>query len=214
MSKTPKKTMGAKNPRVNITLNEEQKLAHELFHKYDVNFIIGSFGSGKTLAACAMAILAYRKKLFETIWITRPFTKDPHGSIPGTLEEKLGPWVEPIIHNLNQCQSPIQTEKMMKEGTIKIKPVAYAKGITFVNSVVLIDEFEDLTYPDFKLMLSRLGKNSKMVFIGDVGQVDKSVKNPCFPKIEHLKDSDLVGWTELTSNHRNDILTHLFKLLP
>lgn len=213
MSNTPPKKEGAKNPRVNIQFNEEQKGAHELFHQYDVNFVVGRFASGKTLAACAMAILAFRKKQFDTIWITRPFTKDPHGSLPGPIDEKLAPWVEPIIHNLDQCQSPLQTEKMMKEGTVKIKPVAYAKGITFVNSVVIIDEFEDLTYTDFKLMLSRLGRGSKMIFVGDPRQQDKSVKDPCFPRIQHLKDSGLVGWTELTSNHRNPILTDIFKIL-
>lgn len=213
MANTPPKPNGAKNPRLNIGLNDEQKEAHALFHQYDVNFLVGKFGSGKTLTAVGMAIIAMRKKQFSKIWITRPIVKNKLGYLPGSLEEKSEPWVYPIIHNFNQCQSNSTTETMLQKGQIEIKPVDFMKGVTFVDSIVIVDEFEDLEYEEFKLVLSRLGKNSKIIFCGDPAQTDKSIKNPCYPKLTKLSKSGLVGWTELETNHRNTILTDIFELL-
>lgn len=153
-----------------------------------------------------MAILALRKKQCSKIWITRPILKNKLGFLPGTLEEKTSPWVAPIVHNFNQCQSASQTQKLMDRGVVAIKPIDFAKGITFVDSVVIVDEFEDLTYAEFKLILSRLGKQSKIIFCGDPEQTDSSIKDACFPKIKQLAKSGLVGWSELKTNHRNESL--------
>ena len=214
MSNTPKKTTGAKNPRVNITFDEAQKEAHRKFHEFDVNFIVGPFASGKTAVSVAMSILGYRKKEISTIWVTRPVIKNPLGYLPGGSDEKMEPWVFPIIQNFNQCQASTQTEKMLKDGDILIKPVDFLRGVTTpAGGVFIVDEFQNLSFDDFKVVLSRLGKNSKIIFCGDPTQRDKGVKDPCFPKIKHLKDSGLVGWSELTSNHRNSILGDIFKTL-
>lgn len=211
--KTKPKPQGAKNPRLKISFTDEQKEAHGLFHQHDVNFIIGKFGSGKTLCAVGMAILALRKKQCSKIWITRPILKNKLGFLPGSITEKLEPWVAPIVHNFNQCQAASQTQKLMDSGVVAIKPIDFAKGITFVDSVVIVDEFEDLTYSEFKLILSRLGKQSKIIFCGDPEQTDPSIKDPCFPKIEKLAKSGLVGWSELKTNHRNESLETIFEYL-
>lgn len=210
MGNTKPKPMGAKNPRLKISFNEEQKEAHALFHQYDVNFIIGKYGSGKTLAAVGMSILALRKKQCSNITITRPILNNKLGFLPGSLNEKMEPWVAPIVHNFNQCQAASQTQKLRDSGIVSIQPVDFSKGITFVDSVVIVDEFEDLTYSEFKLVLSRLGKGSKMIFCGDPAQTDSKIQDPCFPKIEKLRDSELVGWSELNTNHRNDSLEEIF----
>lgn len=213
MSNTPKKTEGAKNPRVNIKFDEQQREAHQKFHEYDVNFLTGKFASGKTACAVAMGILSYRKKLLESIWITRPVIRNNVGYLPGRVEDKMDPWVFPIIQNFNQCQSPVQTEKMIKDGTIVIKPVDFLRGVTTPKKgLFIVDEFQNLSYEDFKVVLSRLGKDSKIIFCGDPTQSDYQVVS-CYPKIKHLKDSGLVGWTELTSNHRNPVLTNIFDIL-
>lgn len=213
MSKTSPRPNGAKNPRLKIGFTDEQKEAHKLFHEYDVSFVNGSFGTGKTLAAVGMALIAMRKKQFDKIWITRPMLKNKLGFLPGTADEKMEPWMVPIVHNFNQCQNPSTTERMMSKKQIEIKPVDLTKGITFVNSVVVVDEYEDLEYHEFKQVLSRLGKDSKMIFCGDAEQVDTSIRTPCIPRLNNLRKSGLVGWTELEENHRNDSLVEIFKHL-
>jgi len=213
MSQTKPKPRGAKNPRLKIGFTDEQKEAHRLFHQYDVNFINGRYGTGKTLSAVGIAILGIRKKQFEKIWITRPILKNKLGFLPGDLESKTAPWVFPIIHNFNQCQVAATTQKMLDTQQVEIKPIDFVKGVTFVNSVVIVDEYEDLEYSEFKLLLSRLGKHSKIIFCGDPDQTDSSIKDPCFPHIKKLKDSGLVGWNTLEINHRNDSLADIFEYL-
>jgi len=201
-------------PNLKVDLNEEQKEFVKLFYEYDVNFLLGDFGSGKSLAAVHTAIKAFRKKQFNNIWITRPMLKNNLAALPGTLEEKMAPYTYPIIQNLEVCQGKEQTEKMQKEGLIKIMPIEVAKGVTFMKSVVIVDEFQDMDYNDFRTILTRLGEGSKMIFCGSKEQIDKSInKNSCLFKILKLKDSGLVGFKTLTANHRNSILTDIIKYL-
>jgi PhoH-like ATPase len=201
-------------PKLNVDLNEEQKEFVELFYQYDVNFLLGDFGSGKSLAAVHTAIKAFRKKQFDNIWITRPMIKNSLAALPGTLEEKMAPYTYPIIQNLEVCQGKPTTEKMLKDGLIKVMPIEVAKGITFIKSVVIVDEFQDMEYGDFRTILTRLGKDSKMIFCGSLEQVDKQInKNSCIYKILKLKDSNLVGYKTLKSNHRNSVLVDIIKYL-
>jgi len=161
-----------------------------------------------------LSILGYRKKQIHKIWITRPITKNKLGFLPGDLNSKLEPWVFPIVHNFNMCQSPKTTQKMMEDKNIEIKPVDFMKGITIpFGHVLIVDEFQDLEYDEFRLVLSRLGKGAKVIFCGDPDQVDPSIKDPCVPRIKKLSNSGLVGWTELESNHRNDSLVEIFDFL-
>lgn len=201
-------------PKLNVCLNEEQKDFVKLFYEYDITFLIGDFGSGKSLAAVHTALTAFRKKQFNEIWITRPMIKNQLGALPGEIEDKLHPYVFPIIQNLEVCQGKEQTEKMQKEGLIKIMPIDVAKGVTFMKSVVIVDEFQDMDYEDFRTILTRLGKDSKMIFCGSKEQVHKLInKNSCLHKILKLENSGLVGFKKLKSNHRNPILTNIIKYL-
>jgi len=203
MSHTPRKSKGAKNPRMAHPLSEEQKVFEDLYQKFDVNFIIGRAGTGKTFTAIHQSLMSFRKKEIYEIGISRPITKNGLGFLPGDVYDKMKEWVEPIMHNINQCQSHSTTEKMLNSNKLQIKPVDFMKGITFIGSAVIIDEFQDLNYNDFRLVLTRLGRTSKLIFCGDPGQVHHSVADPCFPKIEKIKHSGLVGWLELNENRRN-----------
>lgn len=210
IEKRPLKT----EPKLNVTLNEEQKDFVKLFYQYDVNFLLGDFGSGKSLAAVHTALSAFRKKQFNEIWITRPMIDKKVGALPGEIEDKLAPWVFPIKQNLEVCQGKEMTEKMEKEGLIKIMPIPFAKGVTFMKSVVIVDEFQDMDYEDFRTILTRLGEGSKMIFCGSKQQIDKLInKNSCLPKIMKLEQSKLVGFKTLTANHRNPILTNIINYL-
>jgi len=203
-----------KEPKLKVDLNTEQKEVIKLFYEYDVNFILGDFGSGKSLTAVYAAIASFRKKQFNKIWITRPMIKNNLAALPGTLEEKMYPYVFPILQNLNVCQGKVETEKMLKEDYIQIMPIEVAKGITFIDSVVIVDEFQDMDYQDFRTILTRLGKHSKIIFCGSKEQIDKSIgKNSCLHKIEKLYSSGIVGYTELKANHRNPILSSIINYL-
>lgn len=201
-------------PKLKVDLSEEQKIVPELFYNYDVIFLHGDFGSGKTLSAVHTALTHFNKRQCENIWITRPMLKTQLAALPGTLEEKMEPYVYPIRQNLEVCQGKEKTEKMLKEGTIKIMPIEVAKGVSFMESVVIIDEYQDLDYADFRTILTRLSKGSKMIFCGSKQQIDKRIGNDsCIYTTMKLEESGLVGYTTLKSNHRNPILTDIINFL-
>lgn len=210
---TEKRTLKTE-PKLKVDLNEEQKEFVKLFYEFDVCFLHGDFGSGKSLAAVHVALTSFRKKQFDNIWITRPMLRNNLAALPGTLEEKMSPYTFPIIQNLEVCQGKEQTDKMLREGLVKIMPIEVAKGCSFLNSVVIVDEYEDMTYADFRTILTRLGKDSKMIFCGSKQQIDKQIgKNSCIYDTMKLEDSGLVGYKTLTSNHRNPILTDIIAFL-
>ena len=201
-------------PKLKVDLNEEQKEFVELFYQYDVNFLLGDFGSGKSLAAVHTALKSFRKKQFDSIWITRPMLKNQLGALPGELEDKLGPYTFPIIQNLEVCQGKEMTDKMQKEGLIKVMPIEVAKGVTFIRSVVIVDEFQDMDYEDFRTILTRLGNGSKMIFCGSKQQIARQInKSSCIKDVMRLENSGLVGFKTLTANHRNPVLTEIIKYL-
>jgi phosphate starvation-inducible protein PhoH and related proteins len=201
-------------PRLRIKLTEEQKEVARLFYEYDVNFIVGDFGSGKTLTAVYLALTSFRKKEFNKIWITRPMLKTKLAALPGSIDEKMQPYVFPIYQNIGECQAEASTEKMVKDGVLKIMPIEVAKGVTFMDSCVIVDEFQDMDYQDFRTILTRLGKDSKIIFCGSPQQVDKTMeKTSCLKEVMKLKDSGIVGFTELKANHRNPVLSKIIDYL-
>lgn len=202
-------------PTLKVELNDEQKHVSELLHGFDVVFVEGLWGSGKTLAAVASAVKEFRKKNFNEILITRPFIPDKGlGALPGEIQDKLIFENYPIIANFETVQGKELTDKMLKEGLIKIQYNGKVKGMTFCSSICIVDEGQDLTYLEFLELLTRLGKDSKIIFTLSKEQIHKSInKDSCYYTIKKLKNSNLVGWTELTSNHRNENITKIIDFL-
>ena len=201
-------------PKLRVELSEEQKKLVDLFYKHDVVFCHGDFGSGKTLSAVHTALTYFNKRQCENIWITRPMLANQLAALPGTLEEKMSPYTFPIIQNLEVCQGKEKTDKMLKDGTVKIMPIEVAKGVTFMESVVIVDEYQDMTYQDFRTILTRLGDGSKMIFCGSVQQIDHKIGDrSCIHSTMKLKESGLVGYITLKGNHRNPILTDIINFL-
>lgn len=208
--KRPLKT----EPKLGIEPNAEQKEVVATVYNKDVTFVLGDVASGKTAISAYIALTMFRKKMVNKIWITRPILKNNLGILPGTIDEKLNPYVFPIIQNFQVLQGKQQTEKMMENGDIQIIPIDVAKGITFMDSFVIVDEFCDMDYQDFRTILTRLGKTSKMIFCGSVEQIDRSMKNTtCYHETKKLKKLDVVGYHTLTANHRNPILTEILNFL-
>ncbi len=198
--------------KINITLNEEQKKVHEDFHNYDVNFIIGEAGSGKTQIAAVMALKSFCERKCNKIIITRPIVKDSLGFLPGNKDEKMRPWISPIMYCLEKVLNKEIIEKMLSEGDIEILPIDYIKGITYTNSVVIVDEFQDMKYSDFYMTLTRLGKDSKLIYTGSKQQIHPDMKvNSCIYKIEKtMQESKNVAFNILLTNHRHEVI---FKII-
>ena len=135
----------------------------------------GPAGSGKTAFACKTAITQLAEKQVNQIVITKPLVSvegEDLGFLPGNMRSKMSPWIESYLDIFKEHYSMKQLEEMMKKEVIKLAPLAYCRGNTYTNSFVICDESQNTTPKQLKMMLTRLGQNSKMVVIGDLDQQD------------------------------------------
>jgi len=202
--------------KFNLTLSDEQKEAKSniLYHPY--NFIMGKAGSGKTLLAVQIGLDMYFTRQVNKIVITRPtVSNEDNGYLPGSLTEKMEPWLVPIRSNMRKVYNkPAILEKMEKEETIELVSLSHFRGRTFDNSVVIVDEFQNLTKPQLGMVLGRLGKGSTMILTGDPQQIDLKFNNDsAIHDVPKLKGSDHVFQVVLKDNHRHEALNEVLKLL-
>ena len=204
------------NIKFSINLSEEQKEAktNVLYHPY--NFILGKAGSGKTLLAVQIGLDMYFKRMTNKIIITRPtVSNEDNGYLPGSLSEKMEPWLVPIRSNMRKVYNkPAILEKMEKEENIELVSLAHFRGRTFDNAVVIVDEFQNLTKAQLGMVLGRLGKGSTMILTGDPQQIDLKFSNDsAVHDVPKLKASDHVYSITLKDNHRHEALNEVLKLL-
>lgn len=205
-----------KNPiKFKIELNEEQKSAKTLIYDNPVVLLKGMAGSGKTLVACQAALDMFFKRQIEKIIITRPtVAKEEIGFLPGDLKEKMDPWLAPIYANLYMLYSKEHVDKMVAEGHIEIVPFAFMRGRTFPNCFVIVDECQNITHQQTEMMLGRLGKGGKMVFCGDLAQIDLKTKKDSgigfFVRLEENVAG--VKLATLKTNHRHEIVEEVLKV--
>ena len=212
ISKTPPKG----KVKFDITLSEEQKHAKTaiLYHPY--NFILGKAGSGKTLLAVQIALDMFFTRQINKIIITRPtVSNEDNGYLPGSLTEKMEPWLVPIRSNMRKVYNkPNILEKMEKEESIELVSLSHFRGRTFDNSIVIVDEFQNLTKQQLAMVLGRLGKNSRMILCGDPQQIDLKFNNDsAVHEVHKLKESEYVYNIVLKDNHRHESLDEVLKLL-
>lgn len=210
-----------KNPpkgkiKFDLTLSDEQKDAKSniLYHPY--NFVIGKAGSGKTLLAVQVALDMFFTRQVNKIIITRPtVSNEDNGYLPGSLNEKMEPWLVPIRSNMRKVYNkPVILEKMEKEEQIELVSLAHFRGRTFDNAIVIVDEFQNLTKPQLGMVLGRLGKNSTMILTGDSQQIDLKFSNDsAIHEVPKLKDSKYVFTVNLKDNHRHEALDEILRLL-
>jgi len=138
-------------------------------------FAMGPAGCGKTLLATQYAIKALQEGLVSKVILTRPAVSvdEQHGFLPGTLIEKMAPWVIPIMDVFKEHYSPAQIVKMMEEEIIEIAPLAYMRGRTMKNCIVLADEMQNTNENQMKMVLTRIGDNCRMFVTGDLAQHDR-----------------------------------------
>jgi len=202
--------------RFSLSLSEEQKKAKTQILKHPYNFIVGKAGSGKTLLAVQTSLDQFFKRQYNKIIITRPtISTEDNGFLPGSEREKMEPWLVPIRSNMRKIYNkPLILEKMEKEEKIELVSLAHFRGRTFDNSIVIIDEFQNLTRPQLAMAIGRLGKDSKMIFCGDSYQIDLKDKNhSAYHDMAKLIESNYVHKTVLEDSHRHKAIDDLLELL-
>ena len=142
-------------------------------------FAIGPAGTGKTMLAVQMAIKLFKEGQISKIVVTRPAVSvdEEHGFLPGTLNQKMEPWTRPIFDVFEEYYHPKEITEMLEDGVIEISPLAYMRGRTFKNAFVIADEMQNATPSQMKMLLTRLGENSRMVVTGDLNQADRPKEN-------------------------------------
>jgi len=204
------------NVKFNITLSDEQKKAKENIMNHAYSFIVGKAGSGKTLLAVQVALDLFFKRQYNKIIITRPtVATEDNGFLPGDEKEKLEPWLVPIMSNMRKVYNkPEKIAKMVEQEEIELVSLAHFRGRTFDSAVVIVDEFQNLTKPQLRMALGRLGKDSIMIFCGDNQQIDLgSTLNSAIDDVHKIKDSKHVFKVILEDNHRHQAINDVLKLL-
>ena len=202
-----------KNPiNFKIQLNEEQKEAKAKILENTITLLAGQAGSGKTLLACNIALDGLFRRMYDKVIITRPtVSKEEIGFLPGDLREKMDPWVQPIYQNMFLLYDKDKIEKYIEKSEIEIVPVSFMRGRTFVNSIVIVDEAQNVTHEQMEMIVTRLGKQSKMIICGDTYQVDLKRKDESGFKFLYTAAKKIKNMESITllTNNRDDIVQDL-----
>ena len=200
-----------------IQLNEEQKTTKSIILSNVITIVTGQAGSGKTLVACQAALDSLFTKEVERIIVARPVVtaKEDIGFLPGGLKDKLDPYIAPIYDNLYRLYDKTKIDNLFMEGKIEIIPFAFRRGRNFSNAFIILDEAQNVTDSQMEMAISRLCEGSKMVIVGDVGQID----------LKEKKDSGLiylnkavpgivkgVATVHLSHNHRHPIVEQVINV--
>ncbi|MBW8765039.1 MAG: PhoH family protein [Geodermatophilales bacterium] len=189
------------------TLNQKRYV--DAIDEHTIVFGIGPAGTGKTYLAMAKAVQALQTKQVNRIILTRPAVEagERLGYLPGTLSEKIDPYLRPLYDALHDMVDPESIPRLMQSGTIEVAPLAYMRGRTLNDAFVILDEAQNTTAEQMKMFLTRLGFGSKIVVTGDVTQVDLPGGAQSGLKIvrEILDGVDDVHFANLTSS---DVVRH------
>jgi phosphate starvation-inducible protein PhoH and related proteins len=197
-----------------LQLNAEQKEAKQSILDNTITLLAGGAGSGKTLLACNVALDGLFNKQYQKIIITRPtVSKEDIGFLPGDMREKMDPWVQPIYQNFYALYNKEKIEKLIEDGTIEIVPVSFMRGRTFLDSLIIVDEAQNVTHEQMEMITSRLGLRSKMIICGDSHQTDLKKKSESgfrflYAAARKIKNLEAIT---LTTNHRDPIVADLIQ---
>jgi phosphate starvation-inducible PhoH-like protein len=173
-------------------------------------FAIGPAGTGKTMLAVQWAVDQLKYGSADKIIITRPAVSvdEQHGFLPGDLNQKMEPWTKPIFDVFSENFNAREIENFVKEGVIETSPLAYMRGRTFKNSVVIADEMQNATPSQMKMLLTRLGQNSKMVVTGDLQQADRPSSNGLLEFLQLFNNFENNRYVDLVKFDVQDVERH------
>jgi phosphate starvation-inducible PhoH-like protein len=199
--KTPKKSI--------VPRGKNQRSYIENIRHLDINFGIGPAGTGKTYLAVALAVDSLLNETVDRIILVRPAVEagEKLGFLPGDLSQKVDPYLRPLYDALYEMLGIEKTEKLLTKGVVEIAPLAYMRGRTLNNSFIIVDESQNTTKEQMKMVLTRMGFGSQLVINGDITQIDlpKQIKSGLSHAIEVLKETDGVGFSYFSSQ---DVVRH------
>jgi phosphate starvation-inducible PhoH-like protein len=186
-----------------------QKLYLDLLNQKDVIFATGSAGTGKTWVAVGFAINELKKNRIKRLVITRPAVEagEKLGFLPGDLKEKVDPYLIPIYDAIYEFLGREHAEKMIEKGIIEIAPLAYMRGRTLDNAIIILDEGQNTTRNQMLMALTRLGFNSKMIVTGDITQIDLP-KTSMSGLVEAVKLLSGIKQIGLIHFDKSDVMRH------
>lgn len=186
----------------------QQKLV-EAFNENDMVFAIGPAGSGKTYTAIALAVKALKTKKVRKIILSRPAVEagEKLGFLPGDMKEKIDPYLQPLYDALEDMIPPLKLKEYIESKIIQIAPLAFMRGRTLNDAVIILDEAQNTTKPQIKMFLTRLGLNGKMIITGDITQIDlpHSQQSGLIHSMQVLRGIKGVGTVEF---NKKDIVRH------
>lgn len=189
------------------TTNQKAYLAN--IRKFDINFSIGPAGTGKTYLAVASAVDALESGKVKRVLLVRPAVEagEKLGFLPGTLEDKISPYLRPLYDALFEMLGFERINKLISQNIIEVAPLAYMRGRTLNDSFIILDESQNTTTEQMKMFLTRIGFNSKVIVTGDITQIDlpKGRKSGLIQAIEVLKDIEGICFTHFGSR---DVVRH------
>lgn len=199
---------GAKGMPIKPRTSNQKRLVDAIFNS-DMVFALGPAGTGKTYVAVAMAVRALKNKQVKKIIITRPAVEagESLGFLPGDLKEKIDPYLRPIYDALDDMIPSEKLKFYQEKNVIEIAPIAYMRGRTLHNAFILLDEAQNTTTMQMKMLLTRMGPNSKMIVTGDRSQIDlpRNQKSGLIEAAEVLRGIDGISIIELESR---DVVRH------
>lgn len=188
---------------------ENQQKLIEAYEKSDMIFAVGPAGTGKTYLSIALAVKALKEKTVKKIILSRPAVEagEKLGFLPGDMREKIDPYLQPLYDALEDMIPTVKLQDMMEKNIIQIAPLAFMRGRTLNDAVVILDEAQNTTPAQIRMFLTRMGWNTKMIITGDMTQIDlpHAQKSGLKEAISILKDVEGISFVNL---NQKDIVRH------
>ena len=189
--------------------NTNQALLVKAFNENDLTFALGPAGTGKTYIAMALAVKALKNREVRKIILSRPAVEagEKLGFLPGDMKDKIDPYLQPLYDALEDMIPSVKLKEYMETNVIQIAPLAFMRGRTLNDAVIVLDEAQNTTVHQIKMFLTRLGMNAKMIITGDATQIDlpRSVQSGLLQALRVLRDVPGIGRIEFG---KKDIVRH------
>ena len=189
--------------------NANQTKMVKSFGQNDLTFALGPAGTGKTYIAIALAVSALKNKQCRKIILSRPAVEagEKLGFLPGDMKDKIDPYLQPLYDALEDMVPPLKLKEYMEAGTIQIAPLAFMRGRTLNDAIIILDEAQNTTRHQMKMFLTRLGQNAKMIVTGDATQIDlpRSTQSGLLQALRILRGVKGIGIIEY---EKKDIVRH------
>lgn len=188
--KISRKRVNVKPADVKAQLRQSQQQYVNQILDNEITFCHGPAGTSKTFTACYAALSLFAKGEIQNIVLTKPIQEagEKLGFLPGDMDEKIDPYMQSYVSNINKIIGPVLTEQMVNAEIIQFKPLAYMRGDTFDGSLMILDEAQNATFKQLMLFVTRMGKGSKVIVTGDISQYDIAKRNIGLEKFANLME--------------------------